>query len=168
MPGLVLLHLLTARGNYDDYAVEAYAATDAAADAAEEARQAVYEQHGAGSDGTGTDAGNVDATDVADGAITSAPAIAPATKRALRGRRSAISPTPRTAAVIRTHSSRAVKHSLKSARNRSIAKRRRSPNKPPRTPVTKPRQKLRNMRTRLGGFSVGPLSRPWLGQAPVV
>ncbi|QNN77315.1 hypothetical protein IAE60_15535 [Pseudoxanthomonas mexicana] len=47
-------------GDYDDYAADADAA-------AEEARQAVYEDRGADSDGTGADASNVDAYDVEDG-----------------------------------------------------------------------------------------------------
>lgn len=53
-------------GDYEDYAADADAAAEAAAGAAEEARQAVYEEHGADSDGTGVDASNVDASDVED------------------------------------------------------------------------------------------------------
>lgn len=59
-------------GRYDgyDYASDADAAADEAADAAAEAsyaaRQAVYEEHGADSDGTSADASNVDAYAVDD------------------------------------------------------------------------------------------------------
>lgn len=53
-------------GDYDDYVADSDAVAEAAADAAEEARQAVYEDHGADSDGTGADATNVDAYAVED------------------------------------------------------------------------------------------------------
>ncbi|MCI4567202.1 hypothetical protein [Lysobacter sp. CFH 32150] len=54
-------------GDYDDYAADADAAAEAAEEASEEARQAVYEEHGADSDGSGADASNVDAYNVEDG-----------------------------------------------------------------------------------------------------
>lgn len=55
-------------GRYDeyDYGADADAAAEAAEEAADVARQAVYEEHGANSDGTGADANNVDAYDVED------------------------------------------------------------------------------------------------------
>lgn len=69
--GAVLLGLLVACGGsggsrYEEYGVDADAAADAAQEAGEEARQAVYEEYGAGGDGIGADANNVDAQDVED------------------------------------------------------------------------------------------------------
>lgn len=69
---LALVALLAACGGgssrYDDYASDeaADAAADAAAEEAYAVRQAVYEEHGADSDGTGADANNVDAGSVED------------------------------------------------------------------------------------------------------
>jgi len=65
----VLLGLLTAcggsgGGRYGGYAADAEAAAETSEEAADEARRAVYEEYGADSDGTGTDASNVDAYDV--------------------------------------------------------------------------------------------------------
>ena len=54
-------------GRYDDYEYAADEATDAAAEAAYDAKQAVFEEHGADSDGTSADASNVDAYDIEDG-----------------------------------------------------------------------------------------------------
>ena len=55
-------------GRYDDYTSDEAAdeAADAAAEEAYAVRQAVYEEHGADSDGTDADASNVDADSVED------------------------------------------------------------------------------------------------------
>lgn len=68
---IVLLGMLTAcdgGSRYDDYdyAADADAAAEVAEEAADAARQTVYEEHGADSDGTGADASNVDARNVED------------------------------------------------------------------------------------------------------
>jgi hypothetical protein len=61
--GAVLLVFLAACGSsHGDY--EYAAEDDATEEAADEARQAVYEEHGADGDGTGADASNVDAYSV--------------------------------------------------------------------------------------------------------
>ncbi len=53
-------------GRYGDYEYAADEAASAAEDAAYEAKQAVFEEHGADSDGTSANASNVDAYDVDD------------------------------------------------------------------------------------------------------
>lgn len=65
---VVLLTACGSGGRYTDYddAAEMDVAAYDATEAVDEARQAVYEEHGADSDGTGADTSNVNAYDVED------------------------------------------------------------------------------------------------------